>query len=322
VDPVERTKNKVAVSIVIPTLNGGKTFTECLGALFSQDTERPFEVIVLDSGSGDGTREAASRAGARLYDVGPGEFNHGETRNRGIGLARGEVVILMTQDAVPIGKNWLDSLTRPFSEDPLVAGVYARQVPREDADVLTKRHLGQWLTGRTERHVSYISDRGAYEKMRPMERYFFCNFDDVCSAIRKSVWEKIPYERTDFGEDIAWSKKALEAGFKIVFEPSASVRHSHSRSLAYEYRRTRLCHRRLFEIFGMRTVPTKRLLLRYALRSAIKDASYVWRREPSLTKRLALMARTPLMSLVNVYAQYSGALDAMRGSKNKRMPGV
>ncbi len=313
---------KVRVSIVIPSLNGGPLFRECLEAVFSQETETPYEVIVLDSGSTDGTIEAAKARGVRLYGVGPGEFNHGETRNRGIALSKGEFVVLMTQDAVPMGRGWLNALIRPFNGDPLVAGVYARQVPHEDADVLTKKHLNEWLTGRAERHVSYITDRDEYETMRPMKRYFFCNFDDVCSAIRKSVWEKIPYERTDFGEDIEWSKKALEAGFKIVYEPAASVRHSHARPLKYEYQRTRLCHRRLNEIFGMRTVPTRKLILRYALNSAMKDAAYVWRNEPSLSRRLVLMARAPLASLINVYAQYSGARDAMKGRTKKKIAGV
>jgi rhamnosyltransferase len=214
---------KVGVSIVIPTLNGGETFRECLAAIFSQKTDTSFEVIVMDSGSTDGTVEMLRGFDVRLVEVGPGEFNHGETRNRGIAMAGGEVVILMTQDAVPISDGWLDAMTRPFEEDPLVAGVYARQVPRDDADVLTRKHLESWLTGRPSRHVSYIEDRAEYERMRPMKRYFFCNFDDVCSAIRKDVWEKIPYERTDFAEDLEWSKKVLEAGFKIVYEPGAAV---------------------------------------------------------------------------------------------------
>ncbi len=312
---------KVRVSIVIPTLNGGEVFRECLKAVFSQVTETPYEVIVLDSGSSDGTVEMLKRKRLRLYEIKEGDFDHGGTRNMGIGLARGEFVVLMTQDAVPVGRGWLEALTAPFDEDPLVAGVYARQLPRDDADALTKRHLNGWLTGRKERHVSFIGDRAEYERMRPMERYFFCNFDDVCSAIRKSVWEKIPYERTKFGEDIEWSKKALEAGFKIVYEPGATVVHSHSRPLLHEYQRTRLCHRRLYEIFGMRTVPTRKLVLRYALKSTVKDILHAWAGEPSLKRRVFLVLRAPLACLLNVYAQYSGARDGARAMNRDRVTG-
>jgi len=308
-------QREVDLSIVIPSLNGGIIFTECLDAIFSQETKLTFEVIVLDSGSTDGTLELVKEFPIRLYEIEQGEFNHGETRNKGIGLARGKHVILMTQDAVPTDSGWINAMIKPFKEDPLVAGVYARQVPRGDAHVLTKRHLDEWLTGRTERHISRITERKEYEKMRPMQKYFFCNFDDVCSAIRVSVWNKIPYVKTDFAEDLVWSKKVLEAGYKIVYESKAVVRHSHSRSLGYEYRRTRLCHRRLNEIFGVRTVPTKKRLIRYALKSMKKDIGYIWSSEPSLWKKIFFSARAPLASFLNVYAQYSGAKDAINGRK-------
>lgn len=313
---------EIHVSIVIPSFNGGILFSECLKAIFSQKTELTFEVIVLDSGSTDGTLESLKKFPLSLHKIDPGEFNHGETRNKGIAMAEGEFVILLTQDAVPIGHDWRDSMIRPFKEDPLVAGVYARQAPKEDAHILTRRHLDEWLTGRTSRHVSSITDRERYDKMRPMEKYFFCNFDDVCSALRKNVWEKIPYVKTDFAEDLVWSKKALEAGFKIVYEPDATVRHSHSRSLGYEYRRTRLCHRRLNEIFGVRTVPTKSRLLRYALKSMKKDMLYVLNEEPSALKKMFLILRTPCASFLNVYAQYSGARDALYGRERTNKGGV
>ncbi|MFQ5353526.1 MAG: glycosyltransferase family 2 protein [Thermodesulfobacteriota bacterium] len=316
--------NKVRVSIVIPSFNGGALLDECLEAIFSQETELSFEVLVIDSGSTDGTVERLKRFShpLRLVEIAPEKFNHGLTRNRGIELAKGEFVVLMTQDAVPADNRWLDALINPFYEDPRVAGVYARQLPRSGANVLTKRHLEAWLTGRTKRHVSYISSRDEYENMRPMEKYFLCNFDDVCSAIRKSVWEKIPYVKTDFGEDLVWSKKALLAGFKIVYEPGARVVHSHSRSLGYEYRRTRLCHRRLHEIFGVRTVPTWTRLVRYACKSMGRDVVYLLMEEPSAPGKIFLILRAPFASFLNLYAQYRGALDAVRGRSHRNIRGV
>ncbi len=300
------------VSIIIPSYNGGAVLKEALEALFNQDTELAFEVIVIDSGSTDGSVEWLKGQPLRLVEIAHEKFNHGLTRNYGIELARGEFVVLMTQDALPADNRWLDSLINPFFEDNLVAGVYARQLPRSDADVLTKRHLNSWLTGRTKRAVSYIKNKDEYEAKNPMEKYFFCSFDDVCSAIRKSLCKKIPYVETDFAEDIVWSKKVLEAGFKIVYEPGARVVHSHSRSLLSEYRRTRLGHKKLYEIFAIRTIPTMTSLIRNAVSSMRKDIFYVLREEPSVAKKILLILRTPLSSLLNVCAQYSGAGDAIR----------
>ncbi|MFQ5353411.1 MAG: glycosyltransferase family 2 protein [Thermodesulfobacteriota bacterium] len=313
---------EIEVSILIPSFNGGELFIKCLEALYRQETDTPFEVIVIDSGSTDGTAERVKEFPLRFYEIKPGEFNHGETRNNGIGLAKGEFVILLTQDALPRDRHLIEALIKPLINDPLAAGVYARQLPREDAHPLTKRDLNGWLTGGMERHVSSISDREAYDKMRPMEKYFFCNFDDVCSAVRVSVWKKIPYTRTDFAEDLEWSKKVLEAGFKIIYEPAAAVIHSHNRSLGYEYKRTRLCHRRLNEIFGLRTVSTKTQLLRYAVKSTIKDTAYIWSEEPVFLRRIFFILRVPFSSLVKLYAQYSGALDAITGRENNNIRGV
>ncbi len=313
---------EIRVSILIPSLNGGVVFGECLEAIFAQETKHSFEVIVMDSGSTDGTVERLKGLPLRLYEIKPEEFNHGETRNRGIGLAKGEFVVLMTQDAVPVGRGWLDAIIRPFLADPLTAGVYARQRPREDAHLLTKRDLDKWLTGSPERRVSYISDRGEYDRMRPMERYFFCNFDDVCSAVRVSVWKKIPYVRTNFAEDLEWSKKALEAGFKIVYEPEATVIHSHTRPLGYEFKRTRLCHRRLNEIFAIRTVPTRSALMRYIMKSTARDIAYIWHEEPSLLKKILYTLKVPFSAFIKVYAQYKGGLDAIAGRDGKKIKGV
>jgi len=113
-----------------------------------------------------------------------------------------------------------------------------------------------------------------------------------------------------FGDPVSHSK------------PKAAVRHSHSRSLGYEYRRTRLCHRRLNEIFGVRTVPTKSRLLRYALKSMKKDMLYILNEEPSALKKMFLILRAPCASFLNVYAQYSGARDALNGRERTSRGGV
>jgi rhamnosyltransferase len=143
------------------------------------------------------------------------------TRNFGIELSSGEIVILMTQDALPGNAYLIENLAAPF-RDPLIAGAYARQVPRPEADLLTKRNLERWLTGSTRPEERRVDDKAHYNAMSAMDRYLLCNFDNVCSAIRRSVWERIKLVQTDFGEDIDWSKRVLEAGWKIYINPQHS----------------------------------------------------------------------------------------------------
>src|SRR5262245_58911182 len=98
------------VSVVIPVLNGGGVLEEALTVIRGQEGDFSLEILCLDSGSGDGSREICARQGARVIDVPPGTFNHGATRNQGIALSSGEFVVSLLQDAVPVGTNWLATL--------------------------------------------------------------------------------------------------------------------------------------------------------------------------------------------------------------------
>jgi GT2 family glycosyltransferase len=296
------------VSVVLLTKNGGADLGDLLRRLADQRTSRRVEIVAFDSGSTDGSVDLLRAHGARVTEIPPSEFNHGETRNQAIAASRSPLVVMLTQDAVPAADGWLDALLAPF-EDPEVAGAYGRQIPRPDADVLTRRNLERWETGSSERRLQGMSDRGSYLRLHPMDRYKLCLFDDVCSALRRSAWERIPYERTYFAEDVDWGKKVIEAGWSIVYEPRAAVVHSHDRSVWYEFKRTYVCHRRLYELFGLRTVPRLREALRNTVRGSLSDAAYVWGHEARWGRRLGLLARTPLLALLSNLAQWRGAAD-------------
>src|SRR5213080_101929 len=104
-----------AVSVALPVLDGGPTFLDVLAALGRQRIDRPMEVVVVDSGSRDGSPEAARAAGARVEEISAAEFSHGATRNRLMELARGAHVAFLTQDAVPAHDRWLAALLDGFA---------------------------------------------------------------------------------------------------------------------------------------------------------------------------------------------------------------
>ena len=308
------------VSVVIPTFNGGSLFTEVLAGLRRQRIESPVELLIIDSGSTDGTLAAAKEAGARVVQIPQAEFDHGLTRNRGIELTRGEIVVLLTQDAVPTDEHLIANLMKPF-EDPRVAGAFSRQIPRAEHDVLVKRNIRNWIAGGAERRVVQIENREAYERMSPMERYLFCVFDNVCSAVRREAWRAVPFHQNEFGEDIEWSKRALEAGWMIAYEPTAAVVHSHSRSARYEYKRTYMGHRTLYRLFGLATVPKRKYVWRSLFAGMMQDAKYVMEHEQQWGKRLSLLARLPALSWSSVMGQYRGARDERLG-RGKRQKGI
>lgn len=301
---------EIKVSIVIPTKNGEKFLDKCLAKIFSQKTHKPFEVICIDSGSQDKTLQVCQKYPLRLFQIDKDSFNHGLTRNFGIGMAKGEFVILISQDVIPHDEDWIESLIKDIRKDREIAGVYCRQIPPEDADVLIKRAFSNHLTGRRTRVVSFIQDKTEYENFNPGEKHIFCNFDNVSSCIRRDVWEKIPFAETNFAEDLDWSKKVLEAGYKIVYEPEIVVVHLHKRSIFSEYKRAYLHHQKLYELFQFQPVPTIRKAIVYSFAVTLNDINYVLRKEKTPIKKLVLLFKIPLLSFLKVFGQYRGAKNA------------
>jgi rhamnosyltransferase len=255
------------VSVVIPTLNAGPGFGDLLERLLDQETGFGYEVLVIDSGSTDGTVELARRYGATVYGITRAEFGHGATRNLGVSLSRGEYVAFIVQDAVPLDGRWLAAMVENLDGDDLVAGVYGRQSPRPESAPLTRVLVNGWPTAGLERREQRVESPALYRALTPAERRSLATFDNVSSCVRRSVWESIPFERTGFGEDVRWGKRVVETGYKLVYEPRSVVLHSHERGVLYDLRRHYVDGQLLLELFGFAPTPNLALWLLNVLRS-------------------------------------------------------
>src|SRR6202035_3131941 len=118
------------VSVVIPVRDGGAPLAGVLRALAGQSVEH--ELIVCDSGSSDGSRELAREHGARVIEIEPERFSHGGVRNRLMEAASGSHVALLTQDAEPADRHWLERLLEGFNLASDVAIVFGPYRPRPD----------------------------------------------------------------------------------------------------------------------------------------------------------------------------------------------
>lgn len=248
------------VSVVIPTLNGGRLFHRCIEAVSRQKLDLPFEIIVIDSGSTDGTGELAGQY-AKVMGIQKSSFNHGLTRNMGIEKSKGELVALLVQDAVPADENWLQRLVDVF-DDPKTAGAYSRQIPRHDANPIVAARLKRWSAGGDERKVKQIDDPETFDSMDPMDKVELVSFDNVASMIRRSAWEETPFKEAAFGEDTRWALQTLKNGWKLVYEPKSAVYHSHNNGLWYEFKRVYLDHQNWNRLIGLKLFPMKREIIR------------------------------------------------------------
>ena len=288
-----------SISIVVPTLNGASTLPSLLEALSRQRVDRPFDVVAVDSGSTDGTVELLRASGVTLITIPGRTFNHGLTRNLGIEASTGELIVLIVQDAVPASDTWLTALTQPLTLDVCLAGTFARQLPRPDAGAITRHYLARWLAASpAPRTVDATS--AELDALPPLDRLDRCTFDNVCSCIKRSVWRQHPFRETPIGEDVEWAREVLLSGYRIGYVPDAAVVHSHDRPAPYEYDRTRVLHRRLYELFGVQTIPTPFHLARAISSCVVTHA------------RCELSARAIALAFAWPLGQYVGARSAVR----------
>jgi rhamnosyltransferase len=217
------------ISVVIPVKDGGGDLVRCLEAVRSQRVDEDVEIVVVDSGSTDGSVEQALRLGARVHEIPPEDFNHGRTRNLGVELARGETVVFTSQDAYAEDDDWLAWLVAPLRSGSDVAGVYGRHVALETASP-PERYYWEFLYGpepRTQR-VDGLAE----------VNFETTHFSNVNSAIPRELLVRFPFaEDLIMSEDHEWSRRVLLAGYSVVYEPRAIVRHSHTYSIGGAFRR-------------------------------------------------------------------------------------
>jgi rhamnosyltransferase len=219
------------ISVVVPVRNGGSLFRDlCLALSRARDTYG-LDVVIIDSGSDDGTPEEAMRAGFRVHRIPPNEFGHGRTRNLGVQLAKGAVVCFLTHDVLPCTPDWPASFAAAV-QDPTVAGVYGRQVPR-DASTMEMFFVAL----NYPRQPLRFDPQPKGHHPRP-GRVVFSN---AFGAVRRDVALRIPFpDHIGYTEDIVWAHQVLKAGYSLTYEPAAEALHAHNYSLRGLFRRTYL----------------------------------------------------------------------------------
>jgi rhamnosyltransferase len=321
-----------SVSVLLLTHNGIATLPRVLASIRSQTATFPYEVVAVDSGSGDGTAEWLRGRVDRLIEIREEDFNHGGTRNAGIAACRAPLVVLLVQDAEPASANWLATLVEPLmavdsrgpgraSARPLAA-TYGRQLPHGDAPGVVRAYLSRYPAASSEPRRQSVSTPEAFNALAPAERMALCTFDSVCSCIRREAWERHPFEPAPIAEDLAWARTVLLAGYDLAYVPDAAVVHSHDRPASYELRRTYLVHQQLRRLFGLATVPSLPHLARGMAVSAVAHVRWTMSGPGGVTTRLAALPRALALAVALPLGQYLGARSADTHRELLRVRGV
>ncbi|MFC3078547.1 glycosyltransferase family 2 protein [Phenylobacterium terrae] len=227
----------LTVSVVIPTLNAGDEFYWLLRKLRAQKGLKGVEIVVVDSGSSDGTDAMAEAFGATLVRIPNSEFSHSHARNLGADAARGDLFLFMVQDAYPVGDWWLHSLAKalvhPRNEAERLAAVSCAEFPRKDSELLYNaaidthyRFLGCWDKDRIGAYAG-----ADHESLRAQGQV-----SDVACMMSREIFEAYRYQGR-YAEDLILGVRLIKDGRRTGMLSSVKVVHSHNRKTGYYLRR-------------------------------------------------------------------------------------
>ena len=218
------------VAVLIPTRNAGPRWDAVLRSLAEQKPALQ-RVVVIDSGSSDGTPDQARVAGWNVHPIAPSEFNHGATRQMAVEQLAGDAqyVVLLTQDAVLADPQAVQRLLSAFN-DPSVAAAYGRQLPHPDATPVAAH-------ARLFNYPAQSATRTFADAQRLGLRA--CFLSNSFAAYRVSSLNQVGGFAPGLilGEDMHLAARLLLAGHAIRYQSDAAAYHSHNYSLTEEFQR-------------------------------------------------------------------------------------
>lgn len=209
------------IDVIIPTYKPGKEFEKLIGRL--QKQEYPIHKIIIINTRTDIFPEELDRSNyeIEITHIEPDQFDHGGTRNMGAGMSDADIVVYMTQDAIPVDEKLIGTFAKIFEENPDIGIAYGRQLPREECNII-ERYTRRF----NYPEKSLIKTKEDLPKLGI--KTFFCS--DVCAAYRRNyLLSAGGFENpTIFNEDMIFAGKRIYAGDKVAYVAEAKVIHSHN----------------------------------------------------------------------------------------------
>jgi len=258
------------VSVIIPTLNAEKYIHRLITALKRQTI--PAEIIVIDSSSTDRTVSIADSLGAKTRIIVRGLFDHGGTRNLAVRYATGDIIVFLTQDALPANEYLIEHLIKPLN-NPDIPASFGRHIPLPDAKPTEK--FSRFFNYPDQ---PFINDRESLSA-RGIKTFFFSN---VCSAIRRKEFEEIGgfVEGMITNEDMLLASLLIMKGYKIAYVPEAMVIHSHNYSWFGQFKRYFdigvFLRMNTTSMRNSKMIDTGIRLVREEVQYLIKNNSFIW----------------------------------------------
>lgn len=219
------------IDVIIPVYHPDHKLDKLLHML-SLQTKKPNRILLLHTIERSGETLILPELGdipITVLPVDKKDFDHGGTRKYGASQSEADILMFITQDALPVDEALIANLLKPYQNES-VAATYARQLPGEDADIL-ERYTRAFNYPKTSRIKSS-------EDIRELGiKTFFCS--NVCATYRNEVYRRLGgfVDRTIFNEDMIMAFQIIGAGYKIAYNAEAKVLHSHRYSYLQQFTR-------------------------------------------------------------------------------------
>jgi glycosyltransferase involved in cell wall biosynthesis len=202
---VNNESGNVKLSVVIRCRNEAHSLRQVFDALAAQQCAFPWEIVVVDNESEDDTQEICRQHGVRVVPLARKDFTYGHATNVGIGHARGELIMLMSAHAMPIGSHFFESAVAPFT-DPAMAATRCLWLGS------SKDILSRWHKPKDIQYRSAEEQKAAESGTKWLGEYPTAG----CCVLRRAVWEEVKYDETlEANEDKFWASQVLARGYKM-----------------------------------------------------------------------------------------------------------
>ena len=235
----------MTVDVVIPTYKPDRRLFSLLRTLERQTY--PIEKIIIINTEKEFLDEDYIKgiSNLEIHHIRKNEFDHGGTRNYGMEFATSDLVLMMTQDAVPAGSNMIQELVKPFDDKDVIV-TYGRQLPAHDCSV------GEAYT-RKFNYPDYDIVKTSNDILRMGIKAFFSS--DVCAMYRRIEHKKLGGfpNRTIINEDSIFAAYVIQTGKKVYYAAKAEVIHSHNYTYMQQFHRNfdiGVSHKQFKEIYS------------------------------------------------------------------------
>ena len=220
---------KFVVDVVIPTFKPDKKLYHLLKRLNKQ-TYSVSTIFIINTDKQLFIEDSYKEFSNIVYNhIERDEFDHGGTRNLGLNQSNADIVLFMTQDAVPDDEFLIEELLKPFQNDK-VAVTYARQLSYLNSNIIDDYTLKYNYPD-----YDIVKSKELFDELGI--KTFFCS--NVCAAYRKDRYLELGgfVQKTIFNEDMIYASKAIHAGYQIYYAANARVKHSHNYSYIQQFKR-------------------------------------------------------------------------------------